>query len=279
MPVDMPPMTLEDAQRLYDRPAHVSTVSEVQQQKNEAANARLRALTDTALGVGLKSGMAWQLYNIEIAIEQRQRDLDTVYDFGNLLIRGRVLPAVITEARDLYNQDGDYALRLSGAYYKIEAQPRFSSVAPSWRDYLTFPKITVDRSISLSGLTPRDGAERRLWAEAVEDGWRQGVKQANVMLEHGLDRMNRDFTGMLRFHTFVRQGKITMPAIASETIPVTQSGNTMAVDETLLRITTLPEFNGNMATWRGASVVQSPTASPTTPVLVPAPTAPAGNPK
>ncbi|WP_460199013.1 type IV secretory system conjugative DNA transfer family protein (plasmid) [Xanthomonas campestris pv. passiflorae] len=272
-------MTLEDAQRLYDRPAHVSTVSEVQQQKNEAANAHLRALTDTALGVGLKSGMAWQLYNIEIAIEQRQRDLDTVYDFGNLLIRGRVLPAVITEARDLYNQDGDYALRLSGAYYKIEAQPRFSSVAPSWRDYLTFPKITVDRSISLSGLTPRDGAERRLWAEAVEDGWRQGVKQANVMLEHGLDRMNRDFTGMLRFHTFVRQGKITMPAIASETIPVTQSGNTMAVDETLLRITTLPEFNGNMATWRGASVVQSPTASPTTPVPVPAPTAPAGNPK
>nr|WP_240533995.1 type IV secretory system conjugative DNA transfer family protein [Aeromonas veronii] len=73
------------------------------------------------------------------------------------------------------------------------------------------------------------------------------VEQANLMLQYGLDRMNRDYTGMLRFHSFVMQGKLTMPAIASESIAVTHNGQTMAVDETLLRITTLPEFNGKMA--------------------------------
>nr|WP_240533992.1 type IV secretory system conjugative DNA transfer family protein [Aeromonas veronii] len=62
--------------------------------------------------------------------------------------------------------------------------------------------------------------------------------------------MNRDYTGMLRFHSFVMQGKLTMPAIASESIAVTHNGQTMAVDETLLRITTLPEFNGKMANGR-----------------------------
>ena len=77
-----------------------------------------------------------------------------------------------------------------------------------------------------------------------------------------MDRMNRDFTGMLRFHTFVMQGKLRMPAVASEQIPVTQQGETMAVDETLLRITTLPAFTADSRRWTGV-ITQSPQASRT----------------
>jgi len=259
MAADQPPMTLEDAQRLYDRPAYVQAAESqdaetltdfIKAQKNEAAKARSQAILDTALGLGVKAGMAWQLRNINAAISRRERDFDTIYDFGHLLIQDRVVPPVITEARDLYNQDGDYALRLSGAYYKIEYQARFSSVAPNWREYLTFPTPDLERASLMAALLPRDSDEKRIWQLAVSDGWLQGVDQANVMLKYGLDRMNRDFTGMIRFHTFVMQGKLSMPAIASEFIDLTNSGQTMSVDETLLRITTLPEFKGKMADWR-----------------------------
>lgn len=278
MAMDMPPMTLEDAQRLYDKPAYVQTVNPqdmtsatdaVKAQKNEASKARSQAILDTALGIGIKTGIAWQLNNIDGAVKRRQRDFDTIYDFSHLMVRDRVVPPVITEARDLYNQDGDYALRLSGAYYKIEYQARFSSVSPNWRDYLTFPKPAVDRTVLMAALLPRDGDEQRVWRLAVADGWRQGVEQANLMLQNALDRMNRDLTGMLRFHTFVMQGKISMPAIASESIPVTQVGATLAVDETLLRITTLPQFNGQMASWSGV-ITPSAYAAPTFRTPVPA---------
>ena len=248
MAMDMPPMTLEQAQRLYDRPAYVRSAAPqdaetltdaMKAQKNESAKARSQAILDTALGLGVKAGMAWQLRNIEAAIKLHQREFDTIYDFGHLMIQTRVVPPVITETRDLYNQDGEYALRLSGAYYKIEYQARFSSVAPNWREYLTFPQPDLSRASLMAALMPRDSDEERVWQLAVADGWKQGVEQANLMLQYGLDRMNRDYAGMLRFHTFVMQGKLTLPAIASESISVTNNGQTMAVDETLLRITKL----------------------------------------
>jgi defect in organelle trafficking protein DotC len=258
MAMDMPPMTLEEVIGLgvYERPAYVQSkesqdqdVEPLKPQKNVAAKARSKAIMDTAFGVGVKTGMAWQLQNIDLAIKHHERELDTVYDFGHLVIQDIVIPPVITEARDLYNQDGNYSLRLSGAYYKIEYQARFSSVPPSWHEYLEFPKPNLDQAALMSALLPKNSEERHTWERAVTNGWQQGVEQANLMLKHGFDKMNRDFAGMIRFHTFVIQGKLTMPAIARESIPVTIDGQTMAVDETLLRITTLSEFKGEMANW------------------------------
>lgn len=276
--MDLPPMTLEDAQRLYDKPAYVqqkdpddatSAVEAMRNEKNQSSAARGEAILDTALQVGVKAGLAWQLTNINKALKWREREFDTIYDFSSLMIQDRVVPPVITEARNLYNQDGDYTLRLSGAYWKIESQARFSSVPPSWREYVTFPPPVIDRTSLISALMPRNEAEERIWRLAVKDGWNQGVKQANLMLEYGMDRMNRDIGGMRRFNEFARHSLITMPIIAGAAIPVTKQGSTMAVDETLLRITTLPQFNEKMDTWR-SSIATSTTADPA-PVTRPAP--------
>ncbi|WP_225694468.1 MULTISPECIES: type IV secretory system conjugative DNA transfer family protein [Pseudomonas syringae group] len=270
MAMDLPPMTLEDAERLYDKPAYVqqkdsddakSAVESMRDEKNQASAARGEAILDTALQVGVKAGMAWQLRNINNALKLREREFDTVYDFSSLMIQDRVVPPVITEARNVYTQDGDYTLRLSGAYWKIESQAKFSSVPPNWREYVTFPPPVIDRTSLLSALMPRNSAEEKVWKLAVRDGWEKGVKQANLMLEYGMDRMNRDIGGMRRFSEFARHGQVSMPIIAGASIPVTKDGATMAVDETLLRITALPEFNDNMAVWR-SSVAPSTTADP-----------------
>lgn len=270
MAMDMPPMTLEDAERLYDKPAYVqskdpenatSALEAMRNEKNQSSVARGEAILDTALQVGVKAGLAWQLTNINKALKVREREFDTVYDFGSLMFQDRVVPPVITEARNLYNQDDDYTLRLSGAYWKIESQAKFSSVPPSWREYVTFPPPIIDRTSLISALLPRNSAEEKVWKLAVKDGWIQGVKQANLMLEYGMDRMNRDIGGMRRFNEFARHGQITMPIIAGASIPVTKQGQTMAVDETLLRITALPQFNDNIATWK-SSVSTSIVADP-----------------
>lgn len=281
MAADLPPMTLDEAQRLFERPAIVQPASPnadaaavdaanpAKAARNEAQKARAQAIIDTGLSVGLKAGLAWQLRNVEAAVDKVSRDLESIYDFNPLMIQQRVVPPVITEARNLYNQDGDYAVRLSGAFYKIERQARFSSVSPNWREYLNFPKATVDRGNLMSMLMPSTDEERAVWRVAVKNGWDQGVEQANIMLTQAMDRLNRDFGGMSRFHRFVITGKITLPAIASEDIPVSQNGATMAVDETLLRITTLPEFNSKMGSWQGI-VLSSP--KPATAPAAPAPT-------
>lgn len=257
------PMSLAEAQRLFDRPAHVRSAGDAVPERggkgvNEAQKARAKAVHDTALSFGLKAGLTWQLRNINSAITSMSRDLDQVYNFGALMINQRVVPPVITEARNLYNQEGDYAVRLSGAFYNIERQARLTSVPPNWREYLNFPKGAPAEQIEM--LIVQTDNERTVWQEAVKNGWGQGVEQANLMLTQAMDRLNRDFSGMGRFHRFVVEGKVSLPAIASEDIPVSQNGSTMAVDETLLRITTLPEFNSKMSTWQGIVITNSKAA-------------------
>lgn len=273
--MDLPPLTLEQAQGLHERPAmiqrvavpktaaeYIDTVGAMPESKNSPA--RLRAVVDSGISVGIKSGMSFHLENIRRAVKANERNLDQVYDFGMLLIHDRVVPPVITEARDIYSQDGNYTLRLSGAHYRIESQARFVSTPPTWRDYLTFPRANISRTDLVANLSPKTEEERKAWKMAVADGWRQGVAQANLILSTAFDRMNRDLSGMLRFHTFVMQGKISLPAIASESIAVTREGATMSVDETLLRIVTLPEFNGRLDTWTASgSLTPAQASTPT----------------
>jgi defect-in-organelle-trafficking protein DotC len=104
---------------------------------------------------------------------------------------------------------------------------------------------------------PESADEKTLWRIAVKNGWDEGVQQANLMLTQAMDRLNRDYSGMSRFQRFVVEGKITLPAIAREDIPVTQEGSTLVVDETLLRLTTLPQFNSKLSRWQGVAVSSS----------------------
>lgn len=262
--VDTIPMSLNDVLQLYSkqpsaqvqqvndgyvRPPSAQLETALLAAKTVGEKARAQAIADAGLGVGIKTGVVWQITVLMGAVQRRARDLDVIYDFSRYMIHDRVVPPVITEARDLYNQSGSFELRLSGAMYAIESQARFASVAPSWRDYFNFPRPTVDIELLQKGVAPRGEYEERIWRLAVQQGWGQGVEQGNLIIKYAFDRLNRDIKGMIRFHTFVNQGKITLPTIATESIAVTKAGETMAVDETLLRITTLPEFNGKLVSW------------------------------
>jgi defect in organelle trafficking protein DotC len=263
------PISLEAVQAMYAAPTHMQQSAEVPKgadvpaivQRNDAQKARQRALADAGISIGVRTGLAWQLRNVDAAVQATARDLDFIYDFGPLMIQNSVVPAVITEARDLYNQDGDLAVRRSGVFFQIERQARFSSTPPNWREYLTFPKVSVDASTLRSFLAPATDEERELWRVAVADGWKQGVEQANIMLAQAMDRLNRDFVGITRFHRLVIQGRLSMPAVATESIPVTKTAGSLVIDEKLLRITTLPDFNSRVEKWQPV-VITSQTEQP-----------------
>ena len=265
------PITLEQAQSLFKKPdssKHVSADADKEEidayvagQKNVALAAREQAIVDEALALGIKAGLAWRLSEIDRVVRLRARDLDTYYNFAPLMVESRVVPPVIAQARDLYNQDGDYALRLSGEYNKIVSQAKFSSTAPNWRSYLTFVKPVIDLSATANLLRPKTSDEIRLFQREVAQGWKQGEEQATRMFEYALDRLNRDYIGMIRYHEFVLQRRITQPVVASSTAAVTQEGATLIQDETLLRLMSLPGFNANSVHWRSVGAIR-PTPDP-----------------
>ncbi|MFM2343811.1 MAG: hypothetical protein RLZZ210_419 [Pseudomonadota bacterium] len=208
---------------------------------NVVQTARKQAVYDTALSLGIKAGLQNQLNIINDGVEKNINQLDKVYNFEPYLIYSRVVPPIITEARNLYNQDGEDAVRLSGALYKIERKARIVSVAPNWREYLNFPK-NINVLNTNPAIKPNSSEEASLWKKALHNGWKDGIEQANVMLKQAFDRLNRDFTGMIRFHRFVEEGKVTLPVLAASKMDMTKNASSLILNEELLRLTVQSDF-------------------------------------
>lgn len=242
----MDALSLEQLEKIYES-RQVSKPTEAPA-LNTVQTARQQALYDIALSLGVKAGLNNQLKNIQDLIGQNTTQLDKIYQFEPYLIYSRVVPPVITEARNLYNQSGDEAVRLSGAMYKIERQARIASVAPNWREYLNFP--SAGRLATDTKLYPNNSEEKSLWSKAIRTGWSQGIEQANDMFKQGLDRLNRDYLGILRFHTFVQKGMVTLPVLASSNMAVTKNDKTLTINEELLRLTVLSDFQASPDEWK-----------------------------
>ena len=207
---------------------------------------RLRAMTEHAKSVAIRSGIKSRIGTIHNAIMNNSREFDAIYDFAPLMIDGRVVPPVISEANNLYNQKGDNQVNTAAKIFKIVKQAKFASTAPNWREYLNFPveSSAFEKYAYVAGeMKPKDDIELKAWQEATVEGWELGVNQGNIILKQGMERLNRDYLGMVRFHQFVMQGKLSMPVINHYKLYDTNDGTTMVLDENMLRISVLPTFN------------------------------------
>lgn len=208
-------------------------------------DARLRSLEQFAFQEAARQGIKARLRQIEDMISNRSRDLDAIYDFSPLLIKGKVIPPVITEASDIYNLEDSTTIRTSDRIYQIKSQARFSSISPNWRAYMQLPidsKAYPSEVLVAESLMPKNEEEKQVWLAATVKGWDSGVEQANTMLENNFKRLNRDYIGMLRFHQFVLQGKLSMPLITEYDLDNSNDGNTMVLNQQMLKLTQLPQF-------------------------------------
>lgn len=207
---------------------------------------KLKAMSEYAKTVAIRSGISSRIKNINEVIQANERNLDAIYDFQPLMIQGKVIPPVITEATNLYNQPNATQINIAKKRYEIVQQARFSSTPLNWREYLQFPveSSAFEKFTYISGdMKPSNDIELKVWHEATIEGWEMGVNQANELLRQSLEHLNRDYIGMVRFHQFVMQGKLSMPVINQYKLHDTNTGSTMVVDEDLLRISVLPTFS------------------------------------
>src|SRR3546814_531101 len=143
-------------------------------------------------------------------LSNRAADLTRIYDFERLLITGpggvTALPPVISEATETWESfEAGKALRVADTVYEIVAQSRFTPVAPLWHAYLVRQYESPEPP--LGPLLPKTEAERSSWAKWVADGWKMGVKQARDIFQSDLNRLERDYTGRIRYKVILEQGK------------------------------------------------------------------------
>ena len=227
--------------------------------------ARANVLREAALPLGSHKGLADRSAEISTALDTRAARLDTMYRFGALITRNGVLPPVITEARDAVEASSDQ-VRRADAMYKIVVPARFASIAPSWRDYLYVGlriKAQVD-ALPFSSMLPKTAAERAYWKQQVELGYQQGRALADQILETNMARLNRDYTGMLRYSELLNRGMVSEPEVAVAPRVVSGDRNHIDVGDTLYRVTDHGGFVTDPSKWQASVAAAASEASDAT---------------
>ncbi|MBI2790816.1 MAG: type IV secretory system conjugative DNA transfer family protein [Gammaproteobacteria bacterium] len=204
-------------------------------------------LRDTALSLGARAGLAWRASEINVLVSRNERQLDLIYNFNSLLLDNNVLPPVLIEGRQTLEQTADDVIRVADRAYTIQAQARFVTMAPTWRDYLKMQY--KDPELPDTSLMPRNEVEKNVWDKYLDEGWQAGVTQADVIFAENLGRLKRDYEGMIRYHTLLAQNMVSVPFVAQVNLGVTGGDSQMAINDRILRITTLPQFNNASSEW------------------------------
>ena len=210
---------------------------------------RFNAIRETALTFGAQAGLARRTYDNLQRLEKQAQNLDVIYNFQALMVEGNVVPPVLTETTDVYDQSADDLLRVIGKVYRIEQQARFTYTPPTWRAYLMLG-YDFDKNV-VAAVSPQTDEERKLWKQGVEEGFALGVAQADAILKENFARLQRDFLGMVKYHQMFEAGMVTKPFVASTNKGVIRAEDgSMHVGEVFLRITAAPDFVSEPGKWK-----------------------------
>ncbi len=209
---------------------------------------RHMGLRDASLSFGARGGLAWRADQINRLVMRHERHLDLIYNFNGLLLDHNVLPPVLIEGRQTLDQSADDVIRVADRQYSIQSQARFVTMAPTWRDYLKMNYKEPD--VPDTSLLPRNESEKSVWDRYLNEGWQAGVTQADVIFAENLGRLKRDYEGMIRYRTLLAQNMVSLPYVAQINLGVTGGDSQMAINDRILRITTLPQFVTASNEWR-----------------------------
>ncbi|HEV2613497.1 MAG TPA: type IV secretion system DotC family protein [Gammaproteobacteria bacterium] len=222
----------------------------VKENSGKVTAMREDALKEVAMSLGAQAGLHWRSDEINAKLMAKSKTLDETYQFERLLLPHNVLPPVLTEARQTLNLDGPNTIRLADVTYEIESQAKFVTTVPTWRDYLWMDYPVPPKPDS--GILPHNSKEVDLWRKFAEDGWNNGVDQANQIYSDNLSRLERDYTGMALYRTLRAQNIVSAPFVSRAELGVTGGGESMNVNDQVLRITALPALEPNSTRWQPA---------------------------
>lgn len=247
------PPELDELQSL--RPTS-NPFSNDEDKKPQALDIRRSALKDAALSYGARGGLAMRSYEIRQELRLSTPYLDKTFDFSRLLVLApsglMIEPPIVSEALDalLIESDGQTAA-VSDKILQINQNAKIVSAARNWRQYLsrTWEDVTPPPDL----LRPQTPEERRLWVEWVTKGWEQGYEQADEIFQADLNRMTRDFEGMVRYRMLLSQNMITPPFALHEDRGVTGGGDQMRIGDRAMRITGPSQLQAKPDQWQPAN--------------------------
>lgn len=196
---------------------------------------RTTAVKQAALSYGAQNGLAWRAKQITKTLSKYTYTVNRIFNFNALLLTHNLLPPILVEDRNSLSLTDPNTIRLADRTYKIERVARFTTTPPSWRDYivLKYPQPHTPNTT----LLPKNSEEREIWDANVNVGWQEGIYQAEDMFQMNLYRMQRDYVGMVLYHTLLAQNMISQPYVSKAALGITGDAREMRINDQVIRIT------------------------------------------
>jgi len=224
----------------------------------EVTKVRSEGLREAAMSYGSQGGYERRAWEIEKRLELRSSDLSQVFDFNRVISTapvkaGVIVPPVVSRAFDAFVVDNEgREASVADEYLSIIRPGRIAPTAPTWRDYLLFGSETPDTPAK--SLLPSNATEKRLFEQWHDQGWASGVKLADAEFEERMNRLERDYKGMLQYRRLVAQGMMNRMVLANADFGVTKDGNEMRIGSRTVEIVSDAEFQSNPTRWQVRSV-------------------------
>lgn len=246
--------------------------------KSDEDRLRSPAMQETALSYGTRAGLAHETSRINQRLQANAALMTKAYDFQSLMIQGpnntMVSPPVISSAVDAWESfDAGKTLRVADTVYEIIEQARFAPVAPIWQTYLI--SSFDEAQDPPAALLPQTQSEKEQWNSWIKTGWETGREQANEIFQANLDRLNRDFTGMVRYRELLEEKKVSAPILAVGNLGTTGTGQDMRVNDQAIRMTAEPTLQIRSTGWQASATTVNESGEDKGPIVKNSPTPPA----
>jgi defect in organelle trafficking protein DotC len=210
---------------------------------NGARPLRPQVLSQIARGNGIRRGFIEECDRIATSLLANDAaELDQRYDFSRQMIGPHLVPPVIGEVHDVRERSGDRLLYLTVGAYQIERPARLVIKPPTWRDYLIVN--AADPKTSISALQPQNFDEQSVYDQAYQTGLAKGVEEARDAFQDNLNRLDRDYRGMERYHELARQGAVSLPVVQDSRtgVRLAEGGNRAFIGEQVVALKVSPKF-------------------------------------
>ena len=213
---------------------------------------RRSAMRAAGLAFGAQAGLARRGWEIAAMLERHGRRLSAIYRFRHLMVRQSgftVMPPVLASTERAFRLDRDGGRAASARrVVRIVEPERIVSAAPDWRDYLVrdWPEAVAPASL----LFPREMSERASWRRWLREGWEHGTSLADDIFAADLERLNRDFEGLVLWRRSNLGGMVSAPALATERIAVSGHGRLVRIGGTVASLGPPAHFDLRPETWQ-----------------------------
>ena len=240
--VDPPP----DLKAIQDLAPAVRSSTPFAEEKRHAA------MRLAALGFGSRAGLARRGWEIAGLLDRHAARLSGIYRFRDLMLRESgfaVLPPAVAETRDAFRLGrGQAQAATAKRVLRIVEPARIVGAPPGWREYLSrsWPAPVVPAAV----LFPRNTDETALWRRWLAEGWTQGAALADDIFAADLDRLNRTFEGIVRWHRLYRAGMVSAPGFEATYAGVAGHERLMRIAATSVELARPARFMLDAGTWR-----------------------------